>query len=139
MKPINAQLTKNQEIMVDFFNDLIKVAPPEEHLQVDKYNEFTQKTKPLIIISLREIALTHQILQKNIEKIADAGKDDPLKIIISELGKVPEISKEDNREIQLTLQNRFSTAIEQTDPDQAKYLETKEMVLLFFKTTNSKI
>ena len=144
-KPLNALFEEKKELVTDFFNELIKVSDPEEHLQVDKYMEFTQKTKPIIIISLREISLTHGIISKNIEKIADAkDKDDPLRIIINELGKVPEISNEDNREIQLTLQNRLSTNIEAPDPNQAKYVETKELIINSFKSlpeqsTGSKI
>jgi hypothetical protein len=40
--------------------------------------EMTQKTKPVIIISLHEIASTHQYLLQNVSKLAK-DKDDPLR------------------------------------------------------------
>ncbi len=43
-------------------------------------------------------------------------KEDPLKIIMRELdalGPVPDIPKDDDREIQFTLNNRFETHVEE--------------------------
>ncbi len=73
--------------------------------------ELTQKTKPLIIISLHEIASSHQFLLQNLDKLAKE-KDDPLRLIINDLGDAPSVSKEDDREIQLTLTNRFKQNME---------------------------
>lgn len=73
--------------------------------------ELTQKTKPVIIISLHEIAQTHRFLLQNIDKLAK-DKEDPLRLILADLGEAPEVSKEDDREIQLTLTNRFKQNME---------------------------
>ena len=53
-----------------YFDALVKVDDPEDHLQVNKYMELTQKTKPMIQISLHEIFQTHQMVAQHLEKIA---------------------------------------------------------------------
>lgn len=73
--------------------------------------ELTQKAKPVIIISLHEIAQIHNQLQRNISSLAK-DKEDPLRIILNDLGDPPKISSEDDREIQLTLTNRFKQNME---------------------------
>jgi hypothetical protein len=85
----------------------VKVDDPEDHLQVNKYMELTQKTKPVILISLHEISATHNLVLQNLDALAE--RDDELRIIMKDLGDAPpEISEEDDREIQLTLtSNRF--------------------------------
>jgi hypothetical protein len=68
--PLNEWLKSHLEAVTDYFVELIDVQEPSEHLQVDKYVELTQKTKPVIIIALHEISQTHKFLQGNIEKLA---------------------------------------------------------------------
>jgi len=117
----------------DYFNDLIEIADPEEYLQVDKYMELTQKTKPVIIISLHEIASTHQYLSQNLDKLAK-DKEDPLRLIMSDLGEAPAVGKEDDREIQLTLTNRFKQNMEEEISASASvYAETKELIISTFR------
>jgi len=133
MVPLNDWINKNLEVARDYFTDLIEVADPEEYLQVDKYMELTQKTKPLIIISLHEIASTHQFFLGNLDKLAKE-KDDPLRLIINDLGDVPSVSKEDDREIQLTLTNRFKQNMEEEISATASlYAETKELIISTFR------
>jgi hypothetical protein len=80
--------------------------------------ELTQKTKPLIIISLHEIASTHQLLSQLLDKLVK-DKEDPLAMILRDLGEPPKVSKEDDREIQLTLTNRFKQNMEGRSFEQA--------------------
>jgi Ras GTPase-activating-like protein IQGAP2/3 len=106
MMPLNVWLKSKLEAVRDYFTDLAEVPDPEDYLQVDRYMEFMQKTKPVIIISLHEIASTHAFVAQHIDKLAK-DKDDPLRVIMTDLGAAPAISAEDDREIQLTLTNRF--------------------------------
>lgn len=110
MMPLNSWIKKNLEGVRDYFTDLIEVADPEDYLQVDKYMELTQRTKPVIIISLHEISLTHSILRQHLEKLAKE-KEDPLRLILNDLGESPN-TETDDREIQLTLTNRFKQNME---------------------------
>jgi Ras GTPase-activating-like protein IQGAP2/3 len=112
---------------------LAEVADPEDYLQVDRYMELFQKTKPVIIISLHEISQTHSHLQQNLEKLAK-DKEDPLRLIINDLGDAPSISKNDDREIQLTLTNRFKQNVEEEITSASNvYMETKEQIINTFR------
>ena len=114
MAPLNPWLKSKMDAVRDYFTDLAEVADPEDYLQVDKYMEFIQKTKPVVIIPLHEIGSTHNLLQQHVNKLAK-DKDDPLRLILNDLGEAPVVSKEDDREIQLTLTNRFKQNVEGKD------------------------
>jgi len=61
-------------------------------------------------------------------------KDDPLALIIKDLGEAPKISQEDDREIQLTLTNRFKQNMEEEISATATlYAETKEFIINTFR------
>jgi len=132
--PLNGFINQNVEAVREFYNDLIEVADPDDYLQVDKYMELTQKTKPVIIISINEIAQTHQFLAQSIDKLAK-DKEDPLRQILNDLGEAPAMcSKEDDREIQLTLTNRFKQNMEEEISASASlYAETKELIISTFR------
>eukprot|EP01117_Protostelium_nocturnum_P002977 TRINITY_DN13906_c0_g1_i1.p1 TRINITY_DN13906_c0_g1~~TRINITY_DN13906_c0_g1_i1.p1 ORF type:complete len:845 (-),score=237.82 TRINITY_DN13906_c0_g1_i1:97-2631(-) len=131
--PLNDFIKKNSEIVREYFTDLIEVADPDDYLQVDKYMELTQKTKPVIIISINEIVQTHQYLSANVDKLAK-DKEDSLRLILNDLGEVPSTSKEDEREIQLTLTNRFKQSMEEEISASASlYAETKELIISTFR------
>jgi len=133
MMPLNAWIKQNLESVRDYFTDLIEVADPEDYLQVDKYMELTQRTKPVIIISLHEISLTHNILRQHLERLTKE-KDDPLRLILNDLGESPNITDTDDREIQLTLTNRFKQNMEEEISASASlYAETKELVINTFR------
>jgi len=117
-----------------YFNSLVKVDDPEDHLQVNKYMELTQKTKPVILISLHEISATHNLLLQNLEALA-TEKDDELTVILNDLGPAPpEIDDSDDREIQLTLTNRFKVTVEEEDEVERMYAETKELIIPVLRT-----
>jgi len=133
MMPLNDWIKDKNSVVKDYFTDLIEVTDPEEFLQVDKYMELTQKSRPVIIISLHEIAETHTFLSANLEKLA-TEKEDPLRLILSDLGEPPFVSKEDDREIQLTLTNRFKQDMEEEiSTTAAIYAETKEGIISTFR------
>src|SRR5690606_36331184 len=88
MTPLNPFIEKNKPIVEHYFNSLVKVDNPEDHLQVNKYMELTQKTKPVILISLHEIIATHRLLLENLSDLAP-DKDDDLRVILKDLGGTP--------------------------------------------------
>lgn len=135
MMPLNDWMKSNFDTVRDFFTDLVEVPEPEEFLDVDKYMELTQKSKPVIIISLREIAGTHSLLSQHIDKLAKE-KDDPLRIIVKDLGEAPAMPREDDdREVQLTLTNRFKQNTEdEVSASAALYAETKELIISAFRS-----
>ena len=132
MFPLNDFIERNKPKIINYFNDLIRVDDPEDHLKVNKYMELTQKTKPVILISLNEIFRTHQLLHEDLDTIAPDAED-PLRKILQDLGKPPSAGEipndEDDREIQLTLTNRFKVDMEEESEMQRLYAETKELVI----------
>ena len=153
MMPLNSFIEKNKPTVEHYFNSLVKVDDPEDHLQVNKYMELTQKTKPVILISLHEISATHNLLLQNLDALA-TEKEDELKVILNDLGEAPpEIDDSDDREIQLTLTNRFKVAVEgmvspspplpiwfiltpllEEDEVERMYAETKELIIPVLST-----
>jgi len=132
MQPVNDWIVANMDRARQYLEDLLDVPDPEDYLKVDRYIELTQKTKPVIIISYHEVAQTHQLVQKHIDSLG-IDKEDPLRIIMRELdalGPIPDIPKDDDREIQLTLINRFETHVdEDIPPEKQLYNETKELAI----------
>eukprot|EP01128_Nolandella_sp_AFSM9_P002117 TRINITY_DN12502_c0_g1_i1.p1 TRINITY_DN12502_c0_g1~~TRINITY_DN12502_c0_g1_i1.p1 ORF type:complete len:898 (+),score=349.73 TRINITY_DN12502_c0_g1_i1:45-2696(+) len=127
---------KRVDIVETYFAQLINVGSPEDYLRKDRYTELYSKTKPIIIIRLREIFVTHNLVREFIDDIAKED-DDPLRIIIEELGdeKLPVISKENSAEAQLILESRFSGASVEKELDKNAELfdATKELVIQIFK------
>jgi Ras GTPase-activating-like protein IQGAP2/3 len=89
MAPLNTWIKDKIDAVRDYFEELIDVESPDDALQLDKYMELTQKTKPLIVISLHEIAETHRHLHEHLGKLAPE-KDDPLRLIVTDLGDPPQ-------------------------------------------------
>ncbi|KAL6067246.1 Ras GTPase-activating-like protein rgaA [Balamuthia mandrillaris] len=135
MMPLNSFIEKNKPVVEHYFNSLVKVDEPEDYLQVNKYMELTQKTKPLIQISLHEISSVHNLLLDNLDSLAP-DKDDDLRVILKDLGEAPpEIDDLDDREIQLTLtSNRFKVEVEEEDEVERMYAETKELIIPVLRT-----
>jgi Ras GTPase-activating-like protein IQGAP2/3 len=132
MQPVNEWITANMDRARQYLENLLDVPDPEDFLKVDKYIELTQKTKPVIIISYHEVSQTHNLVHKHLDSLS-LEKDDPLRIIMKELaalGPIPDIPKDDDREVQLTLTNRFETHVEEDlNPDKQLFSETKELAI----------
>lgn len=132
MQPVNDWITANMDRARQYLENLLDVPDPEDFLKVDRYIELTQKTKPVIIISYHEVSQTHNLVHKHLDSLS-LEKDDPLRIIMKELaalGPIPDIPKDDDREVQLTLTNRFETHVEEDlNPDKQLFSETKELAI----------
>jgi len=117
-----------------YFRDLIRVDDPEDHLKVDKYVELTQKTKPVILISLNEIYSTHKLILQNLNQLAP-DREDILHIVIDEMGPdVPEpVLQDHNDDIQLTLERyglQETSAIDTKEPTgEQLFIQTRELLI----------
>jgi len=131
LKYLNDFVGRCEPVILEYISNVISVSEPEDHLQVNRYLEMAQKSKPIILISLNEIVQTHQILFDNLNSVAPE-KDDPLRQIMVELGEPnkDEFSEEDlERELQLTLTNRFKVDVEEEKDSVRIYNETKELII----------
>merc|ERR1712137_891772 len=128
--PLNDFIEKNEPLISEYVASIYQVPEPEDKLQVNKYMELAQKAKPVIIISLHEIFKTHALLAENLSQLATES-DDPLRLIMADLGPPPNGDKEDDqdRELQLTLTNRFKVEMDEDSENQRVYAETKELVI----------
>jgi len=128
--PLNDFIEKNEPLISEYVASVYKVPEPEEKLQVNKYMELAQKAKPVIIISLHEIFKTHALLAESLSQLATES-DDPLRLIMADLGPPPTVFNDDDqdRELQLTLTNRFKVEMDEDSENQRVYAETKELVI----------
>ena len=132
--PLNGFIEKTKDALVKYFSDLVQVADPEDFLQVDQYNELTQKEKPIIIINLSEMISIHKLVFDKLDSLA--GKDDPLRAIMRDLGNPPtDFNEADNREIQLALTNRFKKEVKEDEQNLIIYAETKELCIPILRAT----
>merc|ERR1712137_275784 len=128
--PLNDFIEKNEPLISEYVASIYQVPEPEDKLQVNKYMELAQKAKPVIIISLHEIFKTHALLAENLSQLV-TEQEDPLRVIMADLGPPPtEFNEEDqDRELQLTLANRFKVELDEDSENQRLYAETKELVI----------
>jgi len=135
LAPLNGWIMANRKRVIEYYSELIDVPQPEDHLQVNQYMELTQKTKPIIIVSMGELVLAHQLVKEALPTVVADPKNDPLGIIISDLGEIPQISDAlAKRELQLQLENRFKGTMEdEVKPGAHLYAETKELIIQIFK------
>merc|ERR1712137_327040 len=128
--PLNSFIERNIPVIQEYTESIFKVPEPEEKLQVNKYMELAQKAKPVIIISLHEIFKTHALLAENLSQLV-TETDDPLKVVMADLGPPPASTDDDDqdRELQLTLTNRFKVELDEDSEHQKLYAETKELVI----------
>eukprot|EP01097_Dermamoeba_algensis_P011632 TRINITY_DN906_c0_g1_i1.p1 TRINITY_DN906_c0_g1~~TRINITY_DN906_c0_g1_i1.p1 ORF type:complete len:553 (+),score=155.09 TRINITY_DN906_c0_g1_i1:898-2556(+) len=126
---LNPWMQSKHELIVDYFNSLVHVDEPEDALQVTKYMELTQKTKPVIYITAHEIVSTHKILLQHLNELAPE-KEDNMRVVLNDLGAPPDdVDESDDKELQLTLNNRFKVDMEEESESLRLYNQTKELVL----------
>jgi Ras GTPase-activating-like protein IQGAP2/3 len=129
---MNDWIVKNKPNLLNLLQELINVAEPEEHLQVNKYMELTIRTKPLILITAQEIINTHQTLTTYADQLT-TDPQDPIRIVLKDLGPVPDNAGEEGKDIQLYLESKFKTSLEDISPETQLYEETKEIIIRCFK------
>jgi Ras GTPase-activating-like protein IQGAP2/3 len=131
---MNTWINKSKPAVLSYFQDLVDVSDPEEYLQVNRYIDLTIKSKPIIIVSIQELIDIHSLLTTYADQVAPE-KTDPLRAILQDLGEVPKEDEEDTeREIQLTLENKFKSNVEAgLVSEENVYETTKELVIQVFK------
>lgn len=140
MHPLNPWIAAQKKRVIEYYSELVDVPQPEDQLQVNQYMELTQKTKPLIIISLAEICLAHHLVKESINHVVP-DPNDPVRIILADLGEVPQVDVATGKKaVQMQLENRFKGTMDnEIAPGAAKYAETKELIIQIFKAVPSKV
>jgi len=120
---MNSWILSKHNTVRDYIKDVVDVPDAEEKLQVNKYAQLARKEKAAIIIPLKEICHLHALLLENKPELtSELGNNDPLSIILDEIGKLRRCPENNTTEIQLTLTNRFPPVL--TTIDRKKNLKT---------------
>jgi hypothetical protein len=113
---MNDWILSKHDTVRDYIKDVIDVPDAEEKLQVNKYAQLARKDKATIIIPLKEICHLHALLLENKPELtSELGNNDPLSIILDEIGKLRRCPENNTTEIQLTLNNRFPPVLNTMD------------------------
>eukprot|EP01128_Nolandella_sp_AFSM9_P000062 TRINITY_DN1009_c0_g1_i1.p1 TRINITY_DN1009_c0_g1~~TRINITY_DN1009_c0_g1_i1.p1 ORF type:complete len:826 (+),score=273.65 TRINITY_DN1009_c0_g1_i1:23-2479(+) len=111
---MNDWIISKHDIVSQYLKNVIDVPPAEEYLKVNKYGQLARKEKATIVILLRQICQLHALLADNVNEITD-GEEDPLALILNDLGTVPTCDPEDETELNLDLTNRFPPQLSKID------------------------
>jgi hypothetical protein len=83
---------------------------------------------------LKEISRVHKLLVDHIDHIDRTNNEnDPLRVILKDLGPVPNILESNKKDIQLPLQGRFDGIADQSGDREAIYATTKAAIISIFK------
>ncbi len=63
----------------------------DEYFGINEYSDLIVLTKPIIYMTIQEIAETHKILVENLHKIAADDPEDPLRKIFGLLNREPDL------------------------------------------------
>ncbi|CAL4168350.1 unnamed protein product, partial [Meganyctiphanes norvegica] len=133
---LNPFIVECHEKFKDFFQRCCEVEEPDSLYNVTQYSESTLIVKPTIYISLQEILETHQLLLDH-EEILAPDIDDPLHILLKDLGECPSLEslapdsslgKAGRTELCLALTNKFEVA------DVSEEKDPRDPMRLFNKT-----
>ncbi|KXS16126.1 hypothetical protein M427DRAFT_134567 [Gonapodya prolifera JEL478] len=133
--PLNEYIKASSGRFAAFFVDACSVMPAEDYYKIDEFRDMATTHKPVIYISPREIFQIQRTLTDYIHDVA--GKtEDPLALILSELGPAPSVSDADTGKntISLQLVNRFApTANEQEKALNKLWLDAKRKIALIVR------
>jgi len=116
----------------EYLKQAIDVPNAEDFLQVSKYGQLAKKEKDSIVILLYEICSMHKLVAANVKELI-VDDEDPIKILIDELGTVPRCPSDDETEVQLVLDNRFPPRLNKTDIKKNLKIETIDGVIGVFR------
>jgi len=128
---LNSFMRKKHKAAKEYLLNLIDVKDADQHLQVNRYNKMTGTSVPSIIIGTKEIAMLHKLMDEHKDEVIQHNEDgkDPLIKILDELGNVPEIEEDDNKEVQLELVNKFEVEIKEGEEEKDFKKRTLEEAL----------
>ncbi|KAF9941677.1 hypothetical protein BGZ67_004251 [Mortierella alpina] len=141
LKPLNEYVGYAGARFAKYFKNVVEVVEPEQQFEVNEYVDQVNTIRPTVYISPYEIFAMHAMLIDKIDFLAPE-MDDPLRVILSELGKPPtgfEEHSQGHGEVCLTLQNRFAANLDDPDMDlKHLFVETKRYILSIIRIQSGK-
>ncbi|KAF9580557.1 hypothetical protein BGW38_002736 [Lunasporangiospora selenospora] len=136
LQPLNEYVGYASVKFAKYFKTVVEVPEPEQQFQVNEYVDQVNTIRPTVYMSPFEIFSVHSMLIDKIETLAPE-MDDPLRVILSELGNPPagfEEHSQGHGEVCLTLQNRFTASLDDPDMDlKHLFVETKRYILAIIR------
>lgn len=122
---------------MEFFDAASDVSEIEEHFHMDAFSDVTMLNKPVIFISPKEIASTHQLLVEHKKEILQ-NESDPMHEVLATLGPVPEDGQllgtdDKTTEFSLHLTNKWELNMSDESNIQALFSKTKYLVVDLLK------
>ncbi|KAF9976681.1 hypothetical protein BGZ73_008078 [Actinomortierella ambigua] len=141
LQPLNEYVGYASKKFSKYFTRVADVPDPEDQFDINEFNDQVNTTRPTVYISPYEIFTIHSILMDKVDILAPE-MDDPLRVILSELGPPPsgfEEHAQGHGEICLTLQNRFTATLDDPDMDlKHLFVETKRYILAIIRIQSGK-
>ncbi|KAI8799673.1 hypothetical protein BJ742DRAFT_844964 [Cladochytrium replicatum] len=138
---MNAYLSKSAKTFGLFFLEASTVVTAEDYFNIDEYVDLSRTQKPTILISPHEVFQVHRTLVENIGDIVEPSKDDPLSLILNDLGNPPPQSEsKDNNSgaVTLSLVNRFAKIDDADSQVRNIFVETKRYILSVIRIQSGK-
>ncbi|PPQ69874.1 hypothetical protein CVT24_003209 [Panaeolus cyanescens] len=133
--PLNAFVQVAIQQMSAWFLEIARVPEAEVQYHAHEFLDATVQPKP-IYISPNEIYTIHGLILQY-RAVLIIGADDPLKVVISELGSVPPLSPElkEARDIAITLEltNRFALVQDPQAEEKTLWVQAKRGVLAILR------
>ncbi|EGF77572.1 hypothetical protein BATDEDRAFT_91373 [Batrachochytrium dendrobatidis JAM81] len=129
---LSAYIKVSGKRFANFLREAVTVVSAEEHFNMDEFVELSRQEKAIIYISPDEVIQVHHNIIDNIDSLTTT-KDDPLRIILNDLGPVPPAdvgAKGPGTEITLSLTNRFAKTEDEKEAKLRLLInETKRLIL----------
>lgn len=111
MLPTNPFVERNKTRINKFLNELCEVSDFYETLEMDQYMALSKKDLD-INITLNEMYNTHTLVHRHLDILAPKEKDH-LRILLNDLAPVPpQVSRKENKTIDLPLFSRWEIPIQ---------------------------
>ncbi|KAJ3112166.1 hypothetical protein HDU96_004867 [Phlyctochytrium bullatum] len=135
---MNEYITTSAKKLFHFFNEASNVVTAEEYFSMDEFLDVGRSQKPTILITPNEIYQVHDALIQNVDDLV-TDVNDPLRLILNDLGPAPPLSEKTQPEVHLPLINRFAKVEDENQVKQRQlFSETKRLVILTLKIQSGK-
>ncbi|KAH7101116.1 hypothetical protein BKA62DRAFT_619136 [Auriculariales sp. MPI-PUGE-AT-0066] len=140
LMPLNSYVEEAIVQMNGWFFEVADVPEPEAFFHAHEFLDVTVQPRP-IYISPNEVYSMHTLLIQNLDRLTQS-KEDPLRIIITELDGVPHLASDElrdarDRAVTLELTNRFANVEDPHAEEKALWVQAKRGVLAILRVQPS--
>ncbi|ORX96397.1 hypothetical protein K493DRAFT_350827 [Basidiobolus meristosporus CBS 931.73] len=133
LKPLDSFIKFTSESFAQYSYNVTVVDDPETYFQIDEFLDLANRQKPVIYINTSEVFSVHALIEENIDILAPEGED-PLRVILEDLGRAPALKDVTrDKELSLTLSNRFADLADDESEVKQLFVETKRYILYIIR------